>query len=108
MRKHFIKHIESDSKQDHEMWLEFNGIPLKWHYPIGVLLDIYSNDIQLPWNIVVHFDKFPENVLMHCQNKYVNLFLFFLNVTRYFLKRKSQFVKITLQRSSRITFSCLR
>lgn len=73
MRKHFIKHIESDSKQDHEMWLEFNGIPLKWHYPIGVLLDIYSNDIQLPWNIVVHFDKFPENVLMHCQNKYVNL-----------------------------------
>jgi len=53
------------------MWLEFNGIPLKWHYPIGVLLDIYFNDIQLPWNIVVHFDKFPENVLMHCQNKYV-------------------------------------
>lgn len=76
VRKHFIKHIESDSKQDHEMWLEFNGIPLKWHYPIGVLLDIYSNDIQLPWNIVVHFDKFPENVLMHCQNKYVNLFFF--------------------------------
>jgi len=31
------------------MWLEFNGIPLKWHYPIGVLLDIYFNDIQLPW-----------------------------------------------------------
>lgn len=54
------------------MWLEFNGIPLKWHYPIGVLLDIYFNDIQLPWNIVVHFDKFPENVLMHCQNKYVH------------------------------------
>lgn len=53
------------------MWLEFNGMPLKWHYPIGVLLDIYFNDIQLPWNIVVHFDKFPENVLMHCQNKYV-------------------------------------
>jgi len=57
------------------MWLEFNGIPLRWHYPIGVLLDIYFNDIQLPWNIVVHFDKFPENVLMHCHNKYVVNFL---------------------------------
>ncbi|XP_011632811.1 autophagy protein 5 [Pogonomyrmex barbatus] len=71
VRKHFIRHIQSDSKQEHEMWLEFNGMPLKWHYPIGVLLDIYFNDIQLPWNIVVHFDKFPENVLMHCQNKEV-------------------------------------
>lgn len=70
VRKHFIRHIQqSDSRQDHEMWLEFNGIPLKWHYPIGVLLDIYSNDVQLPWNIVVHFERFPENVLMHCQNK---------------------------------------
>ena len=60
------------------MWLEFNGIPLKWHYPIGVLLDIYSNDVELPWNIVVHFDRFPENVLMHCQNKWVSQ-----NVIRY-------------------------
>ncbi|XP_076675362.1 autophagy protein 5 [Andrena cerasifolii] len=70
VRKHFIRHIQqSDTKQEHEMWLEFNGIPLKWHYPIGVLLDIYSNDVQLPWNIVVHFERFPEDVLMHCQNK---------------------------------------
>ncbi|XP_033227342.1 autophagy protein 5 [Belonocnema kinseyi] len=70
VRKHFMRHIQQE-KQDNEMWLEFNGIPLKWHFPIGVLLDLYGNDIQLPWNIVVHFDKFPENVLMHCQNKEV-------------------------------------
>lgn len=65
------------------MWLEFNGMPLKWHYPIGVLLDIYFNDIQLPWNIVVHFDKFPENVLMHCQNKYVIYFTYSIVYTVY-------------------------
>ncbi|XP_057340533.1 autophagy protein 5 isoform X2 [Microplitis mediator] len=70
VRKHFIKYIQED-KQDNEMWLEFNGTPLKWHFPIGVLLDIYCNDIDLPWNIVVHFDKFPENVIMHCPNKEV-------------------------------------
>ncbi|XP_012279160.1 autophagy protein 5 [Orussus abietinus] len=68
VRKHFLRHIQQD-KQENEMWLEFNGIPLKWHFPIGVLLDLYSNDMQLPWNIIVHFEKFPENVLMHCRNK---------------------------------------
>ena len=49
------------------MWLDFNGIPLKWHYPIGVLYDIYSPDIKLPWNITVHFSKFPEKEILHCQ-----------------------------------------
>jgi len=36
------------------------------HYPIGVLFDMYASDIQLPWNITVHFDKFPEEELLHC------------------------------------------
>ncbi|XP_046740267.1 autophagy protein 5 [Diprion similis] len=70
VRKHFTRHIQKD-KQDNEMWLEFNGAPLKWHLPIGVLLDLHATDIQLPWNITVHFDKFPENTIMHCQNKEV-------------------------------------
>ncbi|XP_016838358.1 autophagy protein 5 [Nasonia vitripennis] len=73
VRKHFLRHVQQDiqDKQETEMWLEFNGTPLKWHLPIGVLMDLYHNDIQLPWNIVVHFDKFPEETLMHCQNKEV-------------------------------------
>lgn len=70
VKKHFLKHIHQDN-HDNEMWLEYNGIPLKWHFPIGVLLDIYGEDVQLPWNIVVHFDKFPENEIMHCTNKEV-------------------------------------
>ncbi|XP_043274751.1 autophagy protein 5 [Venturia canescens] len=70
VRKHFMRHIQQD-KQENEMWLEFNGTPLKWHFPIGVLLDLYAGDIQLPWNIVVRFDKFPESVLMHCGSKEV-------------------------------------
>lgn len=83
------------------MWLEFNGIPLKWHYPIGVLLDIYFNDIQLPWNIVVHFDKFPENVLMHCQNKYVVYFIqqqciYTLFTLWYFIYTDRQYIDIIL------------
>lgn len=68
VRKYFTRHIQKD-KQENEMWLEYNGAPLKWHLPIGVLHDLHAEDIQLPWNITVHFDKFPENVIMHCHNK---------------------------------------
>jgi autophagy-related protein 5 len=41
------------------------------HYPIGVLFDMYASDIQLPWNITVHFEKFPEEELLHCPCRYV-------------------------------------
>lgn len=68
VRKHFLQYIHSD-KQESEMWLDFSGIPLKWHYPIGVLYDLHSSDIQLPWTITVHFDKFPEEDLIHCPSK---------------------------------------
>ncbi|XP_054271144.1 autophagy protein 5 [Macrosteles quadrilineatus] len=68
VRKYYQKYIDEE-KQDNEMWLDFNGIPLKWHYPIGVLFDLNKTDIQLPWNITVHFDKFPEDELIHCQTR---------------------------------------
>lgn len=69
VRKHFVKFIHPE-KHESEMWLEYNGIALKWHYPIGVLFDLNNNsDIQLPWNITVHFDKFPEDELLHCTSR---------------------------------------
>lgn len=52
------------------MWIEFNGQPIKWHFPIGVLFDIFmGNEPQLPWNLTVHFDKFPEADIFRCSNK---------------------------------------
>lgn len=67
-----MRYVAND-KQDHEMWLEYDGQPVKWHLPIGVLFDLYmAPDIQLPWNVTVHFEKFPEQQIYRFSNKYVN------------------------------------
>ncbi|KAG8236572.1 hypothetical protein J437_LFUL015758 [Ladona fulva] len=65
VRKHFSRHIHPE-KREAEMWLDFNGQPLKWHYPIGLLFDLQGSDASLPWNVTVHFDKFPEREILHC------------------------------------------
>lgn len=63
---HFQKASNQDDSKD--MWLENNGQPLKWHYPIGVLYDLYGSN-QLPWNLTVHFKKFPENEVIRCHGR---------------------------------------
>lgn len=52
-----------------ELWLDYQGIPLKWHYPIGVIYDLYKTDEALPWQITLHFKDFPETDLIRCHSK---------------------------------------
>ncbi|XP_035296263.1 autophagy protein 5 isoform X3 [Cricetulus griseus] len=52
-----------------EIWFEYEGTPLKWHYPIGLLFDLLASSSALPWNITVHFKSFPEKDLLHCPSK---------------------------------------
>ncbi|XP_062515675.1 autophagy protein 5-like [Corticium candelabrum] len=49
-----------------EMWFDWDGQPLKWHFPIGLLFDLYGNPESLPWNLTVHFKRFPEEQIIHC------------------------------------------
>ncbi len=82
VQKYFSDYVNPSNKNN-EVWLDFNDIPLKWlvatlrsklkctycltdflfqrHYPVGVLYDLYANDIHsgsacLPWCVNVHFD----------------------------------------------------
>ena len=59
----------------HNLWLEYESIPLKWHYPVGVLYDLYtasvgsSNNNFLPWQLTIHLSKFPEGELIRFSDK---------------------------------------
>ncbi|KAH3738125.1 autophagy protein 5-like [Dreissena polymorpha] len=59
-----------DKEKCGEMWLDYDGQPLKWHYPVGVLYDLYGNmGTGLPWKLTVHFQNFPEDELLRCTNR---------------------------------------
>lgn len=65
-------------------WFSFEGVPLKWHYPIGLLYDLFSGrnpsqaadhpalsdddnnkgDPSKPWNLILHFTDWPDEQLV--------------------------------------------
>lgn len=70
VRKHFLRFITTELS-DAEMWLESDGTPLKWHYPVGVLFDLHCGGASLPWNLTAHFSHFPEQELIKCSSREV-------------------------------------
>lgn len=44
-------------------WFEYEGLPLKWHVPIGVLFDLLCFQPIRPWSLMVHFRGFPSELL---------------------------------------------
>ncbi|EON66667.1 hypothetical protein W97_05913 [Coniosporium apollinis CBS 100218] len=57
-------------------WLSYEDVALKWHYPLGLLYDLYSGAEPahqpgrtnqpgaLPWKLVVHFTEWPDEQLI--------------------------------------------
>ncbi|XP_017467155.1 PREDICTED: autophagy protein 5 isoform X1 [Rhagoletis zephyria] len=63
VKKYFSRYISHE--QDRNVWFDYNGIPLKLHYPIGVLYDqLHPDEDGVPWNLTIHFSKFPEDLLV--------------------------------------------
>ena len=73
-----------------EAWLSLEGVPLKWHYPLGLLYDLFSGaepangkppgkgqdqsqpapveapaDVgPIPWRLILHFTDYPGEQLI--------------------------------------------
>ncbi|USW57849.1 Putative autophagy protein Atg5, UblA [Septoria linicola] len=74
----------------HDAWISFEGVPMKWHYPLGLLYDLFSGaeplDLDppglsdpaessilpsnstavatIPWKLVIHYSDFPDEQLI--------------------------------------------
>ncbi|KAI9590393.1 autophagy protein 5 [Glossina fuscipes] len=69
VKKFFSRFIAND-QSDGVVWFDYNGIPLKLHYPIGVLHDLLrAEDDNHPWSLTIHFSKFPEDSLVKFDTK---------------------------------------
>jgi len=93
VRKYFSRYISAEH-QDGAVWFDFNGTPLRLHYPIGgfcihcddimvLLLITNQSDLLLgvlydllhpeedgtPWSLTIHFSKFPEDALVKLNSK---------------------------------------
>ncbi|KAJ1878930.1 autophagy protein 5 [Coemansia sp. RSA 1722] len=59
----------NDVIKEHELWFEYRGQALKWHYPVGLLYDMLVSDVakgqpELPWSLTLHVRKFPTTKLV--------------------------------------------
>jgi len=70
IQRHFVRFVAEENRSS-PIWLDFNQVPLRWQYPIGVLFDLMAKDVVLPWTITVHFNDFPEKEVIPCPNRQV-------------------------------------
>lgn len=94
--------------QPYDAWLSFEDVPLKWHYPLGLLYDLLSgaepvdlaassardqaaspNPAQpaltsspLPWRLTVHYTDYPDDQLIHLDEEGRALLDSFINAVK--------------------------
>lgn len=86
----FASSLINPEVSSHDAWFSFESVPLKWHYPIGLLYDLYSGaepiDLdtvtgadgpsslsaaemsttvaQTPWKLTIHYSELPAEHLL--------------------------------------------
>ncbi|KAL8905823.1 MAG: hypothetical protein Q9207_002394 [Kuettlingeria erythrocarpa] len=84
LRAFFESFQINPSAAAHEGWFSYEDVPLKWHYPLGLLYDLFSGAppaqangvdrddhtisgetlLTLPWRLTVHFTDWPGDQLV--------------------------------------------
>jgi len=72
VREHFASFAPT---VDGRLWFEYEGNPVRWHYPAGALYDAAGP--QGPWQLTAHFLSFPEEELLACQDENAVKMVFF-------------------------------
>lgn len=67
--KYFNRFLDQGKDTLNEMWLDYDGQPIKWHHPVGLSWDLFGSSSDLPWRLILHFSKFPTEDLVRCNTK---------------------------------------
>uniref|UniRef100_A0A061QUM4 Autophagy protein 5 n=1 Tax=Tetraselmis sp. GSL018 TaxID=582737 RepID=A0A061QUM4_9CHLO len=66
---HF-QHVLQPNANTLAAWFDFEGAPLKWQFPVGVLYDLcHPGHRNLPWHLTIHYGDFPSQVLLRCDTE---------------------------------------
>ncbi|KAK9373264.1 autophagy protein Apg5-domain-containing protein [Lipomyces chichibuensis] len=66
---------DAETSLSSEWWLDFEGVPLRWNWPVGLLYDLLTgldptqadnqdHDWHLPWTLVLHHSQYPSDTLL--------------------------------------------
>lgn len=67
LRDFFAPSLVDPALPAHSAWLSYDGVPLKWHLPLGLLHDMLASpaaEASLPWPLVLHFSDWPTGHLV--------------------------------------------
>ena len=62
----------AEKNRENAIWFDFEGVPVAWHLPVGVLFDraaAADPELRPPWNLTVHFDNYPKDDIMLCPSR---------------------------------------
>lgn len=67
--KYFYRFVDQTKDTTNNMWLDYDGQPIKSHHPVGLSWDLFGCSSDLPWRLILHFSKFPSEELVRCNTK---------------------------------------
>lgn len=67
--KYFNRFMDQNRHVNNDMWLDYDGQPIKWQHPIGLSWDLFGSSYDLPWKLILHFSDFPAKELVRCNTK---------------------------------------